>query len=346
MDRIAPTTRFLTKPVSLFMMPMNLNMTCDSRITVLIATYNRASSLRETLLALSLVQRASLEVEFVVLDNCSVDDTALVVAELGSLLPVRRFVATRPGKSCALNDALGALDLGGTVAFLDDDVTPSVSWLQEVARTVACWPHYSVFGGRVDPQWPAGDPPLGLRQTGARMWGLGEHGFGSEECSYPPTITPVGANWWARREVFRDGRRFDEAIGPTGAAVIMGEDTKFLLRLNADGYPILHVPTAQVWHRIQAEKVTDRDLSKRAYAQGVGGPHTSGFCQPALLARSPMLWRLRRRAALLKAVCAFCISKFGLPSERLVRLRYDALSKIAYNRESLRLSKAGKIPTR
>ena len=76
-------------------------------ISILICTYNRAESLRRTLLKMeSLEAPAELQWELMVVDNHSTDHTRLVCEEFKGRLPlVYDFEATQ-GKSFALNRAL------------------------------------------------------------------------------------------------------------------------------------------------------------------------------------------------------------------------------------------------
>ena len=73
-------------------------------ITVLIPTYNKAK-VRETLEALTRVERTGIDCSIVIIDNNCTDNTAEVVKEYQTRLPVCYLSEPRPGKSCALNRA-------------------------------------------------------------------------------------------------------------------------------------------------------------------------------------------------------------------------------------------------
>ena len=60
-------------------------------ITVIFSTYNRAEMLRQTLEAMSLVNRDGISVEFVVIDNNSQDHTGSVLEAFESRLPLTRL---------------------------------------------------------------------------------------------------------------------------------------------------------------------------------------------------------------------------------------------------------------
>ena len=117
-------------------------------ISVLIATYNRAEILRQTLESMTDLDREGLAVEFVVVDNNSSDHTKQVVESFSGKLPIRYLFESRPGKNCALNKALDEVALAKLVVFTDDDVDPRKDWLKAVVSASRHWPRFSVFGGK------------------------------------------------------------------------------------------------------------------------------------------------------------------------------------------------------
>ena len=104
-------------------------------ISVIICTRNHADSLRETLLAIGNVTvPLGWEVEIVVADNGSTDQTREVVEE--TLIPnmsVKRVVEPVTGQSRARNLGLSASS-GDIIVFTDDDVRPSVCWLTKLCE--------------------------------------------------------------------------------------------------------------------------------------------------------------------------------------------------------------------
>ena len=57
-------------------------------ITVIIATYNRAQELARTLEGMAKTENGGLSVEFVVVDNGSIDDTKEIIASFNHLLRI------------------------------------------------------------------------------------------------------------------------------------------------------------------------------------------------------------------------------------------------------------------
>jgi glycosyltransferase involved in cell wall biosynthesis len=123
-------------------------------LTVLIPTYNRAEALSQTLDALVNVDRNQIDCAIVVIDNNSTDNTAEVVKEHETQLPLSYLNEPRPGKSCALNKALRECVLKEIVVFTDDDVTPAWNWFQEIVYSARKWPRIAIFGGKIELTWP------------------------------------------------------------------------------------------------------------------------------------------------------------------------------------------------
>ena len=101
-------------------------------ISVVISTRNRANSLRQTLQLLAEADRSGIDTEVVVVDNGSSDNTKEIVESMVELLKIRYLFEAEPGKSHALNRALGEGGFGDIIAFLDDDMSPHKEWFKGV----------------------------------------------------------------------------------------------------------------------------------------------------------------------------------------------------------------------
>ena len=123
-----------------------MNSSGTPEISVIIATRNRADSLRRLLPRL-LEQSPGLAWELVVVHNGSTDDTAEVLAGMAGKL--RTVVEPLPGKSRALNRAMAAAR-GELLVFTDDDVEPDRAWLDEIAAAARRHPEVDCFGGRIN----------------------------------------------------------------------------------------------------------------------------------------------------------------------------------------------------
>ena len=136
------------------------------KFSILIATYNRARELADTLSSLArLEHRESWEV--IVVDNNSTDDTRAVVEAAptrvsgAASLRVRARAGTQRGAERAF-----AMARGEIIVTTDDDVRVEPDWLEQIEGgldRLGC----DYVGGRVVPLWGAAPPP-GCPNTAAR----------------------------------------------------------------------------------------------------------------------------------------------------------------------------------
>jgi glycosyltransferase involved in cell wall biosynthesis len=228
------------------------------KVTAILCTYNRASSLAKALesLARSVVPE-SLDWEVLVVDNNSTDGTQSIVESFRGRYP-RRFrylFEPRQGKSVALNTGVRNTP-SEVLAFLDDDVMVEPPWLYSLtARLIRG--EYAGSGGRTLPQqilslpsWLSLDGPLGMGGMVAALFDLG-----NEPCELPRA--PYGANMAYRREMFEKYGLFraDLGPGPDGDVPRQSEDTEFGRRLIRAGEHLLYEPSAVVYHPICEERL-------------------------------------------------------------------------------------------
>src|SRR5271166_1470886 len=237
-------------------------------LTVVFATRNRAASLGRVLESFAALQAPPGGWKLVVVDNGSVDGTSDVLRAHALRLPLTVIQESRPGKTIALNAALGSLQ-GDITIQTDDDVLPCADWLVQYRRAADAHPVQTLFGGTVEPDWP-GTPPRWIAATGSH------HAILYARCRHPPgpcALSAIyGPNWAVRTSVFVAGMRFNEAIGPdsTRPSYAMGSETEFIGRLDAAGHRGWFVPEAAVRHIIRPEQLTERWILDRAYQNGLG----------------------------------------------------------------------------
>jgi glucosyl-dolichyl phosphate glucuronosyltransferase len=244
-------------------------------ISVLICTYNRARMLRETLAAireLSMPDRC--DVQIIVVDNNSSDNTPLVVEEAAtdSRAPVVYLKETQQGKSFALNRGL-AHATSDVVALTDDDVLPATDWLQRIVRTFRERNVTFVFG-KVLPRWERMPPPELLTPRAQHIWGpLAIVDYGDEPIEYWPHSQgqrlPIGANLaFARAAVLTiGGWRTD--LGKVNNTLISGEDHEIFMRLRRHGlYAGYYDPQNSVRHYVPSSRLTRKYFRQWFYWHG------------------------------------------------------------------------------
>jgi glucosyl-dolichyl phosphate glucuronosyltransferase len=231
--------------------------------SILICTYNRARLLRDTLAALqALTLPPDCDVEIIVVDNNSSDNTPLVVAEARRDARIRVVAAreTSQGKSFALNRGLEMAG-GDIVALTDDDVWPDPDWLSRIVSDFRERDVTFVFG-KVLPRWGQLPPPEILTPPAQDIWGpLAIVDYGDEPVDYVAESTgqrlPIGANLAFAREalVTIGGWRTD--LGKVNNTLISGEDHEIFMRVRRYGlYRGYYDPAVSVRHFVPASRLT------------------------------------------------------------------------------------------
>ncbi|AKU13562.1 hypothetical protein AzCIB_3669 [Azoarcus sp. CIB] len=224
--------------------------------SVIVCTYNRAASLRDTLRALRALQvSAGRRWEVVVVDNNSSDGTRAEVEAAQRDWPQLRYeFEPQQGLSHARNRGISAAH-GDVLLFTDDDVLPEADWLEATLdglgrhRADAC-------GGYVAPIWGAPPPPWLTERF---------HGFlairAARNDEYPITQAadaPFGANMAVHRSVFNRIGGFDTGRGRKGAVLAAGEDGELFARILQAGCKVVFLGGSRVHHKVEAFRLTKR----------------------------------------------------------------------------------------
>lgn len=224
--------------------------------TVIVCTYNRAESLRDTLRALRTQKTSpSRSWEVVVVDNNSKDHTRKVVEEVRREWPLLRYeFEPAQGLSHARNHGIAAAQ-GDVLLFTDDDVLPEPDWLES---TLAGMDQYQAdaCGGYIAPIWET-PPPAWLTE---RFYGfLAVRTDRSDD--YPITLAsqaPFGANMAMKRTVFDRVAPFDTNRGRKGNVLASGEDGELFERILAAGLKAIFLGQSRVHHKVESFRLTKR----------------------------------------------------------------------------------------
>jgi len=218
--------------------------------SVVICTYNRAASLRQSLDTVTRQETGGhFAYEVVVVDDGSADDTRAVVEEAAAREPVPvRYVLheCRAGIGSARNRGVREAH-GEWVVFFDDDQLAEPCWLGRLIEVAKNQGAVCVGGPRCLDLAPQHLAALGPVCRGV----LGEHLY-----LEPPSVLegkelPSTGNLLIARRVF-------EQIGVFEAGFSGCEDTEFLNRLRAGGFAIWTAPRAMCAHMIPAYRTQAR----------------------------------------------------------------------------------------
>ena len=246
-----------------------------SSVSVIVCTYNRAHQLRETLRAMCELERpADCDVEIVVVDNNSTDNTPAVVAEAArrTAIGIVYLHERRQGKSFALNSAL-AHARGDVLALTDDDVLPARNWLTRIVEDFRRHDVTFVFG-KVLPRWGVMPPPELLSRRAQDIWGpLAIVDYGDTPERYQADRTgqrlPIGANVAFATVAMKSIGGWRTDLGKVNNTLIAGEDHEVFMRLRRAGlYSGYYDPAITVRHYVPASRLTRKYFRKWFFWHG------------------------------------------------------------------------------
>jgi glycosyltransferase involved in cell wall biosynthesis len=265
--------------------PCRNQATVPLRISVVIATLNRAPMLAMALDGLREQQFPTKDYEVIVVDNGSTDGTsALVSTRAKSSANLRYIFEPSPGVSIARNTGWRASG-GAWVAFLDDDAIPQPDWL---TRIMAAFDHASptpsCVGGRVEPIYEV-SPPDWVKGRLLDFLTVVDHArepFFIRDVLHGSKL--VSANMAFQKAALDRAGGFHPELDRIGDNLLSGGEVLLQLQLEKLDLPIYYDPAIFVRHHVSAGRLTRRWLEDRAFWGGVSDSLMS------YLNRPPTLW--------------------------------------------------------
>lgn len=286
------------------------------RISLVIATYNRAEQLMATLRSVVEQSLAPEVWECVVVDNNSTDATRERVAALCAEHPklnLRYIFEREQGLSAARNAGIGAAG-GDIIAFVDDDERIVPDFLRAYLDLFDTLPEAMAAGGRIIAEYPAGRPSWMSSYTEQPI--ANPMHYGDDVCLFPEGKIPGGGNMAFRREALDRVGIFDTSLGRTGKRLIGGEECDLFERMAAAGIRPYYVPRAVMYHIIPAEKLTEEYFTRLCYNTGVSQHRRAEL--------HDRVWRLYvGEVAKWCATLALCLVHRPSQSRELVRMRRE-----------------------
>ncbi len=287
------------------------------RLSLIICTYNRARFVRRLLLTL-LAQAQTPEVEIVVVDNNSTDDTRSVIGALASGRPfVRMVFEEKQGLSHARNCGAAAAR-GSHLLYLDDDALAPEGFVEAIRKVVARDPDF--FGGPVYPIYADPRPrefpeALEIRKKAALS------GFRYD-------LTLSGGNFGVRKETLERFGGFDPHYGMAGGRMGLLEE-----RLLIDAYRertpaaeqrLYYAVEAYVFHHTPRERMDFR-YQRRRIALG-----------DYEMTRHELSRRVRNEAAFRRAAFALHFGSLVRLARTLISPRTNGAARFAARIETAR----------
>lgn len=252
-------------------------MTQAAGISIVICTWNRADSLKGTLLSLN--QQKGCDgraVEVVVVDNNSSDHTRQAVE---SLLPewtfgrLRYAFEGRQGKQFALNRGI-ATSSHDILAFTDDDILFADDWACRILQVFGERP-VDLVGGKTLVIWPPSGQPAWYHPTMSAV--LGSVDLGDEPLAPAPAgYAPAGANLVARRSLF-------QRIGGFSETHFRHMDFEFGMRSRAMQARIGYEPGLLVYAPVDNQCLTRRYFRRWAFKAGIARDNDAPTAEARLL---------------------------------------------------------------
>ncbi len=182
-------------------------------------------------------------------------------------LPMSWFAEPIPGKSYALNSAIPRLR--ADLIFLeDDDQRVADDFLVKLCEVVDKQVEYSLFCGRLLPDW-TGDEPTWIRQEGPyRIYPAPVPNYdldGEARCLNDQDDLPSGGNLALRAHVLQRVGLFSTVLGPRGHNLGGGEDTAYIKKAMALGERIYYEPAMLQYHYVDPQRLKLGFLFRLAY---------------------------------------------------------------------------------
>jgi len=239
-------------------------------ITLVIATYNGQHTLPQTLNSINAIEIPDCVCfNLIVINNNSTDDTAKILQEFNYLFPVEILFQPKAGKNAALNCIFDPdVVLGDLLIFSDDDVVFPSNFLTIYFKLFSKHRDYGIFGGQVSALWPSIPSKNMLEGIDPVVaFAITPETAGYVEGEIDP-IKLHGPNMAIVKNIFNDGLRFNENIGPNGGNYVMGSETDMLYQLKAKKIKAYYCTSLIVQHIIRPNQLTKKWLAGRAYKAG------------------------------------------------------------------------------
>jgi O-antigen biosynthesis protein len=247
----------------------------------IIVNYNNLRHTKDCLKSLQKLAYPESQLDLIVIDNCSQDDSVNALREL--FPKVRIFVNTANNFAKALNLGIGEAK-GQYIGFLNNDATLDSHWLEILVKRLENDNQVGATSGKLlfkDGRINS----AGIQQLPDFYWQ--DIGFGEKDAGQYNTEREVEGLCWAavlfRRECLEDVGPIDEDF------VMYFEDVEFSKRCQKQGWRMLYIPAAIAHHEYRGSskgsKLTEyfcnRNrflyLAKHEPLQLVKAIHTSDF---------------------------------------------------------------------
>ena len=239
------------------------------RLSLVIATYNRAEQLMVTLGSVAMQSAEAKSWECIVVDNNSSDDTRERIETFQkehNTLNIQYVFEQNQGLSYARNAGIMASH-GDIVAFIDDDERIVEDFITAYIELFDQHPDAMAAGGEIIAEYPTGRPRWMSHYTERPI--ANPMSFGDKVKLFPAGRIPGGGNMAMRRRLFDSVGMFNTSLGRTGKRLLGGEESDLFERIVKHEYRVYYTPRAVMYHIIPKEKLSHDYFVRLATNTGI-----------------------------------------------------------------------------
>ncbi|MGB3724790.1 MAG: glycosyltransferase [Glaciecola sp.] len=239
------------------------------KLTIAICTWNRAEELKRLLNEFEkCVLPANCDVNLLIVDNNSTDNTKQVVSNAKLPFQIDYFLEKRQGLSFARNTALEQ-SKNNWILFTDDDVSIKPSWVANWCDAISkLAPEIAFAGGAVSPRFLK--TPSIEQIESIPMIGTGFCGIDLPQdykISIDNAIFPMGANFAINKAIVND-KKFNTLLGVSGNKRLLGEEHVYMRELVMENKNGEWVEGVELEHIIPEERLLASSLKQQLVGMG------------------------------------------------------------------------------
>ena len=274
----------------------------ESKLTLIICTYNRADLLQECLQSIynSPIQN---KIKVLVIDNGSIDHTTKITTDFKSEWDNFEWVIEhKTGLSNARNKGLQQANTEW-IGFIDDDAKIGPKFIS-IALEIIQNENYDCFGGTYYPWYKFGTPKWIKEEWFTKSILLDKRG--KLEQGYLS-----GGVFFIKQAVLKKVNGFKPHLGMQGKEVKYGEEEVLQDNLRKLGHPIGYDPNLFIYHAVLPYKIKLNWRFKVSFAKG-------------------KRWQDFKNPSYLKVLNAFFLSCVGFLIKRLPSALFNLITKRTY----------------
>lgn len=242
-------------------------------LSIVVCTYNRSKLLKNCLE--ELVTQVRDDLELIVVDNNSSDDTAEVVKTFGT--SIQYILEKNVGLSHARNTGYKKAQ-GQFIAYIDDDAIISKGYVDLLISLIQTT-KADVYGGPIHPWYDVGctKPKWWDDTFEIRSWG--------DNVKFLSTFEKKrgfsGSNIIINRELLISQKGFRTDLGMSGNKVALGEDSEFCYRIS--DMIFFYDPNLLVYHYANEKNFNLKYIFYRRFKTGISTSVITGLKKNTIL---------------------------------------------------------------